>query len=81
MGEGNFLFQHWLDKQANEWIIICSESKYDIATGALQTMVPATVFNDPAFNPSSGCAIDLIGPCDGSGGELTVFELPKSSCA
>jgi hypothetical protein len=80
VGEGNFLFQHWLDKQTNEWIIICSESKYDIATGALQTMVPATVFNDPAFNPESGCAANYGGPCDGSGGKFTVFEVSASSC-
>jgi hypothetical protein len=80
VGTGNALFQHWLNKYTNEWTIICSDSNYDASTGALQTVTPAVVFNDPAFNPTSGCAADYVGACDGSGGEFTVFELPADSC-
>ena len=80
VGDGNALFQHWLNKYTNEWIVICSDSNYDTNTGALQTVTPAVVFNDPAFNPTSGCAPDYDGACDGSGGEFTVFELPADSC-
>ena len=80
VGNGNGLFQHWLNKKTNEWTIICSDSIYDATAGALQTVTPAAVFNDPAFNPTSGCAADFDGACDGSGGEFTVFELPADSC-
>jgi len=65
----------------NEWTSVCGESGLDTVTGDFTTKMPPTVLNDPAFNPSSGCAIDLVGPCDGSGGMFTVFELPKSSCS
>jgi hypothetical protein len=80
VGTGNALFQHWLNKMTNEWTIICSDSIYDATAGALQTVTPAAVFNDPAFNPTSGCAADYVGACDGTGGEFTVFELPADSC-
>ena len=81
MGSGNKLYLSWLNKVTNEWTSVCGESSLDSVSGDFTTKMPPAVLNDPAFNPSSGCAIDLIGPCDGSGGEFTVFELPKSSCA
>lgn len=83
VGSGNKLYLSWLNKVTNEWTSVCGESSLDTVTGDFTTKMPTAVLNDPAFNPSSGCAIDLIGPCDGSGGELTVFELPKvsSGCA
>jgi len=79
VASGNKLFMNWLNKKTNAWTPICAPSSLDPLTGEFTTETPPEVFNDPAFNPSSGCAPDLLGPCDGSGGEFTVFEMPESS--
>ena len=79
LASGNQLFLNWLNKKTNSWTPICAPSSFDAVTGEFSTETPPEVFNDPAFNPTSDCAPDLLGPCDGSGGEFTVFEMPESS--
>lgn len=78
---GNALFLNWLNKKTNVWAPICAPSSLDPATNEFSTETPPEVFNDPAFNPTSGCAADLLGPCDGSGGEFSVFEMPDNTCS
>lgn len=81
VADGNELIMSWLNKKTNSWTPICARRSLDVNTLEFTTATPAEVFNDPAFNPSSGCAPDLIGPCDGSGGDFTVFEMSTSTCS
>lgn len=81
VAKGNDLIMNWLNKKTNVWTPICAPSSLDPVTGEFTTATPAAVLNDPAFNPSSGCAPDLLGSCDGSGGEFTVFEMSSSTCS
>jgi hypothetical protein len=80
-GANRDLFTHWLNKQTNEWVIVCGEKTLDADTGKLETVVPTSVLNSPALNPSSGCAPGLVDDCEGDGGKFAVFEVAADSCA
>ena len=75
------VFTHWLNKQTNEWTVVCGEKELDAQTGKLETVVPTSVLNSPALNPSSGCAPELADDCEGDGGKFAVFELDGDACA
>ena len=67
---------YWLNKKTNEWSALCGDKQLTGST--LSTVVDAVVLNNPAFNPTTGCAV--TDECDGKGGKLTVFQVAANTC-
>jgi hypothetical protein len=70
---------HHFNKLEGTWKPICNVKPPTVLSDTATEIVPVTVVNDDAFNPTKLCKDARY--CTGQGGLLAFMEAPSASCS